>query len=379
MLVGNHSETPSQARLDLAQLSWANAVLYIGIGGRKYCAATHRDFQGPLMYSTAVSTTHAPAARASAPSPPACVMGISRLLPVFTLATLTALAWIVDHLLDYQFSGATTSAIAAGILLAVAAGYGWSARSPALANMAYFGALWIVFTAIGAISTYHATAMNYPLLDGAFSRMDQALGFRWADWYAFSHRYVWLYRVLQSAYNSLALQIIGSILFLCAIGMQQRCYELWWAALLSLAATSVISGLFPAAGTFEFYGVDIGRAVHLAHFHQLRDGVSRTYTLSAMQGIVTFPSYHMVMALLLTNAFRGTRLLGVIAALNAVMVLSTPVFGGHYLVDMLCGAVIAVLAAALLRALPLLTGADGAWTYDFRWRLAPGRALTLRH
>jgi len=71
----------------------------------------------------------------------------------------------------------------------------------------------------------------------------------------------------------------------------------------------------------------------------------------AMQGIVTMPSYHTVMAVLFTYAFRGTGLIGyAIAALNMIMLLSIPPIGGHYLVDMLAGGTLALAAIAVQRA-----------------------------
>ena len=70
-----------------------------------------------------------------------------------------------------------------------------------------------------------------------------------------------------------------------------------------------------------------------------------------MQGIVTMPSYHTVMAVLFTYAFRGTGLIGYgIATLNLVMLLSIPPIGGHYLVDMLAGGALALGAIAVQRA-----------------------------
>jgi hypothetical protein len=63
------------------------------------------------------------------------------------------------------------------------------------------------------------------------------------------------------------------------------------------------------------------------------------------------PSYHTIMAVLFTYAFRCTGLVGYgIAALNTIMLLSIPPIGGHYLVDMLAGGALALGAIAVLRA-----------------------------
>ena len=70
-----------------------------------------------------------------------------------------------------------------------------------------------------------------------------------------------------------------------------------------------------------------------------------------MEGIVTMPSYHTVMAVLLTYAFRRTGLVGYgIATLNLGMLLSIPPIGGHYLVDVLAGGALTLGAIAVQRA-----------------------------
>ena len=70
-----------------------------------------------------------------------------------------------------------------------------------------------------------------------------------------------------------------------------------------------------------------------------------------MQGIITMPSYHTVLAVLFTYAFRRTGLVGYgIATLNLVMLLSIPPIGGHYLVDVLAGGALALGAIAVQRA-----------------------------
>jgi membrane-associated phospholipid phosphatase len=70
-----------------------------------------------------------------------------------------------------------------------------------------------------------------------------------------------------------------------------------------------------------------------------------------MNGIVQMPSYHTVLVVLFTYAFRGTGLIGyVIAALNIFMLLAIPPVGGHYLVDVLAGGALALGAIAVRRA-----------------------------
>lgn len=272
-----------------------------------------------------------------------------KLAPIAMLivAAIIQLIWTSTH--GYRFDGFLTSFLGTALLLAVALAYGVSGRSIALSNMAYFAALWIAFSIIGAIATYNFAALNYPLLDADFDTMDKALGFDWLSFYQFVEGEAWLSTILKIAYDSLLPQIAILVLYLSSLGKHNQSYELWWSAVIALTATALLSGLFPAAGTFAHYGVGIDRAVHLVHFHQLREGAHIVYAIPQMQGIITFPSYHVVLAILLTNAFSNTKLFLVAGAFNIVMLIATPIYGGHYLVDMIAGAVIAVASLWCVR------------------------------
>ena len=70
-----------------------------------------------------------------------------------------------------------------------------------------------------------------------------------------------------------------------------------------------------------------------------------------MEGIVRFPSFHTALAVIFTYAHRGIRWsFPPVAALNGVMLRSIPSEGGHYLVDMIAGGAVALVAIGLVRA-----------------------------
>ena len=71
-----------------------------------------------------------------------------------------------------------------------------------------------------------------------------------------------------------------------------------------------------------------------------------------MEGIITFPSYHAALAIVLGWALWQVAWLrwpGVVV--NGLVVAATPIDGGHYFVDVFAGAVIAALAIAAARSL----------------------------
>ena len=57
-----------------------------------------------------------------------------------------------------------------------------------------------------------------------------------------------------------------------------------------------------------------------------------------------------MLAVLLTYAHRRSRLLVPIALVNGIMLFSIPSYGGHYLIDIIAGAAVALLAIAATAA-----------------------------
>lgn len=274
---------------------------------------------------------------------------MQKFAPPLALAALALAEAVWAFALGYRFAGFAPVLLGVGILAIVALAYGVSGRSDALSNMAYFATLWIALSLVGVIFTYMATTLALPLLDATFERIDLRLGFDWVGFYRAVNLHPVANGVLRLAYASLLPQILAAILYFAATGRDDRSYELWWTAFATLAVTAVLSGWFPAAGTFHHYAMGLDRAVHLPHFFALRDGSVLHFVVGQLQGIVTFPSYHVVLAILFTYAYRGTRFFVAAATLNTLMLVSTPIYGGHYLVDMIGGGLLAALSIWALR------------------------------
>jgi hypothetical protein len=72
--------------------------------------------------------------------------------------------------------------------------------------------------------------------------------------------------------------------------------------------------------------------------------------VARMTGLVTFPSFHTVISLLLIAATWGVRWIGpAMLVANVALLASVPVYGSHHFVDMLGGAALTVLAIWLWR------------------------------
>lgn len=248
--------------------------------------------------------------------------------------------------LGLSFYGWWRLALAASVAAGVAAVYGLSRRSPRLARAAHWTLAWLIFVNAGTILTYVAAAGAGPLQDTALAAFDRALGFDWTAWHRFLAPHTGLRFLLWLGYLSLFPQIMLSIFWFSARGLDPRNRELLVANIIALLLTAAAFRLVPALGHPE-----PGRVREIATVLALRAGGPSSFDLAHLDGLISFPSYHTVLAVLLTWAHRRARLWPGVAAVNAIMLLSIPTFGGHYLADMIAGAGVAGLAIALTAAI----------------------------
>jgi hypothetical protein len=224
--------------------------------------------------------------------------------------------------------------------------YGIFGHNSRVAEMMRYQALWIATLPVGLAFTYLLASLSFPPIDRELDHFNKALGFDWLSWYDFVNAHSAVKFVLVAAYASMVLQIHFSIIYFSYREESDRSNELWWTGLISLVITSIVSGILPAVGTFEYYGVgDAQHGVHLKHLYALRDGTLRSVSLYDMKGIITLPYYHTVLAILLTYIYRNQRgVLSIVLPLNLLMLIAIPSEGEHYLGDMLAGGAVAALS-----------------------------------
>lgn len=209
-----------------------------------------------------------------------------------------------------------------------------------------------VFVALGTgftLLSYLGLTLHMPLADRWLAAADQWLGFDWPSWYRFVRSHALFNSILLFAYRSLAPQMIVTLFALPMSGMAVRNREFLWATAFALLATVVISALLPAESAWVWYHSDEPIAPGPWHdFLAMRNGRLAVLDLQQLRGLVTFPSFHVAMAVMLMRAAYRTRFAWLSLVLNLLMIVSTPSEGGHYLVDGIAG--IAVAAIAILAA-----------------------------
>lgn len=269
----------------------------------------------------------------------------SRLGPAWTLTLIVACidaVWLVLGGWSMSVRGLGVLALAVAVFLAplTIARYRHDQRIRATVLAA---ALLITFQAAGATLSYLVISTNAALIDVSLAEWDRALDFDWLALHAWLKVHPHTQATLRLAYDSGLLQLVWVVLFLGFSKRPARLDEFMRLFIIATLLVVAVSGPFPAAGAWTQYAT--GQSFDLSalsHFELLRSGRMHEIPLDRMQGLISIPSLHAAMAVLLVYAMRGTFVLPAFVVLNAAMLASTPVDGGHYLVDVIAGITLAL-------------------------------------
>jgi hypothetical protein len=193
--------------------------------------------------------------------------------------------------------------------------------------------------------TYLSATTGFPLLDDRLAQLDAMVGFDWdtaAKWVGERPIIDWLF---QCAYFSIFYQ--GAAILLIGSFKRDRNGEVLWLFIVSVLITTAIFAFTPAAGKIGHLGTD-----QLDLLMEIRKGHWSILTYDHTVGLINFPSFHTTLAIILTYVVRHYRwALAVFAPLNIFMIISIPTVGGHYLVDLFGGTVVAGFSILLVRSL----------------------------
>jgi hypothetical protein len=100
---------------------------------------------------------------------------------------------------------------------------------------------------------------------------------------------------------------------------------------------------FPAINPYVYYGLErADHFVHMQQFLELRAGTMHVLGKMSDEGLVQLPSFHTILAIMVTYNLRHSRwLLSIAGGLNGLLIVSCPTEGSHYLIDLIAGAAVA--------------------------------------
>ena len=247
-----------------------------------------------------------------------------------------------------------------------------------------------------ACLSYVGASADLPLRDRDIIWIDRHLGFDWLQVMSSLDQSSQLLSVLNGAYATFTAQLVGAALALVIAGRMgdlERFFIVFACASISAEALSVLvptlGPIWALADNARFTNLPtLGRTtaeIVLA----LRDKTLGTIDFEAVNGIISFPSMHAAVAIIVPYVLRWNRwLFWPIAVLDAVMLISAVPSGNHYLADVLAGIVVAVLAIACGSATQTLLDRLFSYRRDFDYarqrvynssRAADSRALPGRN
>lgn len=212
--------------------------------------------------------------------------------------------------------------------------------------LAFTGAYLLLIGQILRSMTYMGTAAGYPLIDAYLAAFDKALGFDWLAHVDWVNDTPWAIMLFNEVYAS----ILSAMMIVLGVLVVMRRFDRIRELLLingSLGLLGIVFCTFlPAIGAYAYYSPTIelvanipsaaGR-YHLEHFNGVRSGNLLSFTYRETIGIITFPSFHTIVPVLLLWSLRGTWAFWPTLPVSVIMIVSTISIGGHHLADIVAG------------------------------------------
>lgn len=226
-------------------------------------------------------------------------------------------------------------------------------KEPRLAAMLLGASFLCAFSAAASLLNYFLLTAHGPRIDTALAAADLWLGLDWMGMMTVMADYPALNRILFYVYNSVLPQIALMTVLLGWLGSAGKIYRFCIAVAAAALTCIAIWSLVPSFGAISVYPADTFSHMTLAldsHYaaelvRMLAQGPG-LITPHDTKGLIGFPSYHAVLALLLAWYARNLgRLFWPLAVLNMMVLVATPIQGGHHFVDVF--AAVPVTAFAL--------------------------------
>ena len=201
---------------------------------------------------------------------------------------------------------------------------------------AFNGAVWFL--------QFPLASLALPSIDGPLVRFEEMLGADWPDHFRWMISHPTLSEAMGWIYRSLLFQVplACAILGFCD---PRRLNVLVLANTFGLSATVAIATIFPAGGGFYVHTSPPYAVDFVAQFDAVREGTLRLLDPETISGIISFPSYHTILAVLIGLSFRGLpRVFPFVLMFEAAIIFTTRGIGGHHYADIAAGVLVALFA-----------------------------------
>jgi membrane-associated phospholipid phosphatase len=281
-----------------------------------------------------------------------------RILLLIVVALLAAdCAWMSVHHFDVDMAsfgmlgGLSVGLTALGIF------YDRARNDANLSAMLFGTAFLCAFSPSIDILNYFLLSVAGTRIDHALAHADQALGLNWPSLMLFVYGHPAASVVLKCVYETSLVQIALLLVCLGWSGRPRQIYGLCLTLGVAGIAAIAIWAVFPSFGAASVYHLPpevwarLGVPADPAYENQIVALLHHDPGLIApnqLKGLIAFPSFHTVMAVAVAWYAWNIRLLRwPLLVLNLLVIVSTPVEGGHHFVDVFAGLALAAASIAL--------------------------------
>jgi hypothetical protein len=248
--------------------------------------------------------------------------------------------------------------IALGLIL-LGAFYRYYRKDEKLAAPIIGTGLFIAFTLVASVFNYLLMPVAFPLIDEWLLALDASFGYSWRTTVEWAATYPRLSLVLRHIYFSSLPQLIVVVLVLGFSGRHQALGEFLTVGIYGVMMCMAIWFFVPSLGPTTLLNV----SDHVVDAASL--GVTPSYgaellrlaahgesylTPSKVLGLIAFPSFHMVMALMAVYyLWRVPYVRWVALGINLLMVPAILIHGGHFAVDLVAGLVVFLITVHFVK------------------------------
>lgn len=207
----------------------------------------------------------------------------------------------------------------------------------------------LILAIILPLSVDAAARVGKPLQDANFVRLDDALGINVQRLMAWSTHSV-VGAAINESYELLIPLLPIAILVPALTGRWRNARGFLFGNIVAFAVGLPLFALFPAVGPWYGYHLGATREQMQCQRDLFLLRVPGPYTFHPA-GVVCFPSFHVIWAVLCGYALWEVRILRIpVTLLSGAIILSTVTTGWHYFSDLLAGLIVAALAIVAARS-----------------------------
>jgi len=209
-----------------------------------------------------------------------------------------------------------------------------------------------VYAGLMLVLSYLVATLQQPFIDSILAAADEYLGIYSPSLVFWFRSHLWWNIIFTLIYNSYIIQFPLLIIYFCFRGENIVLQRFLMLFVIATPLTIILSGFFPGAGPYVWYhyppDVVLGNALN--HLYELRNNI---VDISKRDGIIIFPSFHVILALLYTYACRNERksFFFFMVGLNSLVIFSCLPIGQHYFADILGGFIVFFITAFIERSL----------------------------